>query len=258
MKTFDDILKTLKQPATFFFVRHGESAGNVAGKMQGVQDEPLTALGREQADATGAWFAAEQIAVDRLFASPLSRAMETGERIAAAARYPQPEPLPAAQELNTGIFTGLSFPQIQERFPHEYSQFMVDSWEAVPEAETVRELLTRALQVWEAMVTAANAGAERVMTITHGGMVQWILKASFGAHPDAPVPWMPLILASNCAIFEFTARPVRRTDEDGAVIAWYYGQWSRMNHAPAMDSSPGAIAREQFHTSRDAAGDVAR
>ncbi|MFW5695764.1 MAG: histidine phosphatase family protein, partial [Alkalispirochaeta sp.] len=264
MNSFHQIMTELTVPATFYFVRHGESAGNVEGKMQGHRDHPLTELGRRQALDTGHWFADTGVHVDRVFSSPLARAAETAEILADTANFPRPEPLPVAMELHTGLFTGLSFPEIQEQFPTEYAEFIVGSWEAVPEAESVRSLTSRALETWSEVVSAANALGARgetngtarrasVMTVTHGGMLQWIFKTSFGATPDEAHPWMPLVLASNCSIFEFTARPVASTDRHGSPTRWYYGQWSRVNFAPADPSSPGSVAREQFHTGGDQA-----
>mgnify|MGYP006276174795 FL=1 len=261
MKSFHEILTGLETPATFYFVRHGESEGNVAGKMQGHHDHGLTDLGRRQARSTGEWFAQSSLPVHRVFSSPLSRARETAELLTSIAGYPSPEDLPAAKELHTGLFTGLSFPEIQERYPDEYAEFIVGSWQSVPDAETVQSLSQRALETWIQVVSAANDHARsandgeavRIMTLTHGGMLQWIFKASFGATPESPHPWMPLVLASNCAIFEFTARPVRSRDRTGTPTSWYYGQWSRVNFAPADESSPGAVAREQFHTGGDQA-----
>lgn len=265
MDSFHQIMTDLTVPATFYFIRHGESEGNVAGKMQGHRDHPLTALGRRQALGTGQWFADTEIRVDRVYASPLSRASETAGILAETARFPDPVALPAAKELHTGLFTGLSFPEIKEQFPAEYAEFIVGSWEAVPEAETVRSLTGRALETWRTVVDAANSTAREsydgqlpadrasIMTITHGGMLQWIFKTSFGATPDVAHPWMPLVLASNCSVFEFTARPVESTDRSGALTRWYYGQWSRINFTPADESSPGSIAREQFHTGGDQA-----
>ena len=84
MRSFHDIMTGLAGPTTFYFVRHGESEGNVAGKMQGHLDHPLTDLGRDQARATGEWFAAADVAVQRVFASPLKRAFETAAILAAA------------------------------------------------------------------------------------------------------------------------------------------------------------------------------
>lgn len=256
MSDFHSIMTGLAAPATFYFVRHGESEGNAAGIMQGHQEHPLTDLGREQARATGRWFAAAEASVGTVFASPLSRAFETAEIIASTAGLPAPEALPSAMELDTGRFTGLSFAEIQEQHPQEYREFVAGSWEVVPEAERTTSLAGRALQTWERMVAAANtlgSSPATVMTVTHGGMLQWIFKVTFGVTPERVAPWMPLVLASNCAVFEFTARPVRSTDRTGAELAWYYGQWSRVNFTPAAESSPGAIAREQFQ-----GGDVTR
>lgn len=265
MNSFHQIMTELTVPATFYFVRHGESEGNVAGKMQGHRDHSLTDLGRRQALGTGQWFADTGTPVDRVYASPLSRATETAQILAETAHFPTPESLPAAKELHTGLFTGLSFPEIKEQFPSEYAEFIVGSWEAVPEAESVRSLTGRALETWQTVVEAANSvghttsdggrssARASIMTVTHGGMLQWIFKTSFGATPDDAHPWMPLVLASNCSVFEFTARPVESVDRHGSPTRWYYGQWSRVNFAPADESSPGSVAREQFHTGGDQA-----
>jgi broad specificity phosphatase PhoE len=267
METFHDIMRGLARPAAFLFLRHGESEGNVAGRMQGHRDQRLTETGRTQARATGGWFRRNGIAVDRLYSSPLSRAMETARIVADTAGLPRPAVMESVKEIDTGIFTGLSFPEIRERYPAEYQQFVVGSWEAVPEAESATALTTRALDTWRQLVAAANdvppspAGpsdgvapdAARIMTVTHGGMLQWILKASFGATADAPGPWMPLVLASNCAIFEFFARPVSGADDGEAPTTWYYGQWSRVNETPVPETAPDVIPREQFHTGGDEA-----
>jgi broad specificity phosphatase PhoE len=154
------------------------------------------------------------------------------------------------------VFTGLSFAEIKEQHPAEYNEFVVRSWEAVPNAERVHSLNRRALETWRHVVRSVNESPDaesgnepiRIAVVTHGGMLQWIFKASFGAHPDSPHTWMPLVSASNCAVFEFTARPVHSRDRAGSPTRWYYGQWSRVNFTPAPESSAGSVAREQFHT----------
>jgi broad specificity phosphatase PhoE len=64
------------------FVRHGQTAVNRAGQLQGRVDADLTDLGREQAERLGAHLAAEKVA--RVIASPLRRATETAAPIAGA------------------------------------------------------------------------------------------------------------------------------------------------------------------------------
>lgn len=262
-ESFHTILSNLEVPARFFFLRHGESEGNVRGKMQGRMDCPLSALGREQAGATGDWFADTEVSVDHVFTSPLSRARETAEIVCHRGGYPKPEALESVLELDTGVFTDLSFPEIKERYPSEYDDFVVGSWESVPQAETTAELTQRGLDTWRHIVETANSigptgGVDHnvpttILTVTHGGMLQWILKVSFGVTLQDSTPWMPLVLASNCGVFSFQARPVRNTDRDGNHRRWYYGQWSLLNFTPAQRSSPGALARDHFHSGKEQA-----
>ena len=68
-----DILKRV------YFVRHGETAGNVSGKSQ-TPDIPLSEEGRKQAQFVAERFT--RIHVDKIFASPYLRAKETAETIA--------------------------------------------------------------------------------------------------------------------------------------------------------------------------------
>jgi alpha-ribazole phosphatase len=64
------------------FVRHGQTAVNRAGQLQGRVDTDLTDLGREQAMRLGVRFATEK--VSRVYASPLRRAVDTAACIAEA------------------------------------------------------------------------------------------------------------------------------------------------------------------------------
>ncbi len=243
--SFSKIMTGLAAQTDFYFLRHGESQGNIEGRMQGHEDRDLTDLGRRQARYIGEWFEKSEIRIGSVLSSPLRRALETARIVSEGASYPPPQAIDSAKELDTGLFTGLSFREIKERYPDEYARFLVGSWEAVPKAERITSLIGRALETWRAMAEIANAqNGGAILTVTHGGMIQWIVKSSFGATIDQPVPWMPLVLASNCSIFHFRARPV--LDIDGGH--WYYGQWSLMNHTPGYDSSDAAQMREQFYT----------
>jgi len=271
--TIHEILTGLERPVRFIFLRHGESEGNVEGKMQGHHDRLLTDRGRTQAAATARWFREHRIVVDRVYSSPLRRAWDTAAIVAADAGFPEPVPLNAAKEIDTGVFTDLTFPEIRQRYPTEYNEFVVGSWETVPGAESVASLTERALTLWRTIVddvgrtgedpssgeeTPPDDGTDRteaatVLTVTHGGFLQWILKASFGATAADPVPWMPLVKAENCSLFVYHARPVRSRDRGGSPLRWYYGQWSQLNYVPAGTGEPNLALDEQFHSGGDQA-----
>lgn len=67
---------------TLAFVRHGETAPNVEGRLLGRSDPPLTDRGRVQARAVAAY--AASLGALRVYTSPLRRAVETAAEVAAA------------------------------------------------------------------------------------------------------------------------------------------------------------------------------
>ncbi len=60
-----------------YLIRHGQTAMNIARRLQGRRDEPLNEAGREQARAAAEWFRSHGVQFDRAISSPLSRARET-------------------------------------------------------------------------------------------------------------------------------------------------------------------------------------
>ena len=82
-------------PDRLWLVRHGQSQGNVArdapqeGGLSAIEidlrdvDVPLSELGRQQAEATGRWFAAlpESERPEVIISSPYVRARQTAEAI---------------------------------------------------------------------------------------------------------------------------------------------------------------------------------
>ena len=77
-----------------YILRHGQTEFNLQHRVQGHCDSPLTELGVEQAHAAGAWLADQGVRFERIFSSPLGRALATAEIVReelAAAGLPAPE-----------------------------------------------------------------------------------------------------------------------------------------------------------------------
>ncbi|HUX11545.1 MAG TPA: histidine phosphatase family protein [Spirochaetia bacterium] len=204
----------LQQHTDFYFVRHGESEANRGSVIQGRQNARLSDRGREHADAAGKWFAGKR--VDAVFSSPLDRAMETATIMCKVADLPAPVPDERIIELDTGLFSGLSYGEIRYRYPAEWNSFQAQSWEAVPGAESVASLRMRAVAFWDCLIETANKGNRAIVTVSHAGILQWMIKATL----SSPA-WMPLFAISNCGIFQMSAQPVRagKLDETGSVMA---------------------------------------
>lgn len=64
-----------------YLVRHGQTAFNTQGRIQGRCDSPLTDLGRDQARAAATWLRDAGVRFDAAFSSPILRACDTMELI---------------------------------------------------------------------------------------------------------------------------------------------------------------------------------
>jgi broad specificity phosphatase PhoE len=205
---------SLGEATRFFLVRHGQSEGNASRIFQGKLDLPLNDAGRAQARAVGLWLA--EAGVDAILSSPLARAAETAGIAARACALPEPRLESLFSEIDTGIFTGLSFEESRKRHPAVFEAFEGSSWDAVPGAEGSEALYARAMEAWSALLRASQDGARAVACFSHGGFIQWLVRATFGCRS-----WMPLVSTANCGVFELQVEPT----ETGPA----YLQWRRLN-----------------------------
>lgn len=221
----------LDGPAEFYFVRHGESMSNAGGRIQGHTDSPLSPTGRMQAQKAGSWFADRHI--DVVLTSPLSRAWETAREIAHCCGCGDPERLDELIELDTGRYTGLSLDELHEFDEELHRRFRVHSWEVVPEAERIDSLRNRAHRTWMHLLDLARHGRRRIVSVSHGGTIQWLIKATIGSEDQR---WMPIFKASNCGVFRFRAESTLAPGERGTTPpepgTGFYGMWDLVNHVP--------------------------
>jgi broad specificity phosphatase PhoE len=188
-------LRAFTGTADFYFIRHGQSEGNRDGVIQGRQPSRLTEDGKGQARAAGRWFAGRGIQL--ILTSPLARAEETARLVGEAAGVADVRPREDLTELDTGLFSGLTFTEAERRHPAEWQAFQQHSWEAVPRAERIEQLLARAERTWEHLAGLAGQGVRTVLCVTHSGFMQWLIKCSLGADRG----WMPLFAsAGNCSV----------------------------------------------------------
>lgn len=158
-----------------YLIRHGESAYNAVGRIQGQSNVPLTELGHKQADALGRALRGQPI--EAIYSSPLDRAYHTAQPIAAALGLPI-QTDPGLMELNAGVFQGLLWPEIVERFPEAAARWKtLDPDFRIPQGESRRDLMTRALAAIEAVRAREY---KHVAIVAHGGLLSAGLKGLLG------------------------------------------------------------------------------
>ena len=153
---------------TIFLIRHGETEWNRNGRWQGHADIPLSEAGRAQAQAIAQRFRQEGARFDHLYASDLSRALETAQIIAQELEQPV-HPFPALREVDVGSWSGLTRDQIIDRVPGAFTTVFHSS-----DGES-QEIFTR--RVGEGLLNLAERHpGERLMIVTHGGTIRAMLR----------------------------------------------------------------------------------
>ena len=185
------------KPATFVLVRHGLTAttGKVLpGRAPGLH---LSDEGRRQAEATAKRIA-ELAKVAAVYASPLERAHETAEPIAAARKL-KLRTEPGLLECDFGEWTGKRLTALSKKKEWAIVQNRPSSFR-FPEGESLREMQGRMTETLS-QLARRHAGRTAVL-VSHADPIKAVVVEAMGAHLDS----YQRVVISPCSI---------------TVIAWH-------------------------------------
>jgi broad specificity phosphatase PhoE len=203
-------------------IRHGQSQANIDHVIQG-DDDPLTDLGRQQADTLGRHLAASR-KITHLYASPLDRSRETAQIIG---RHIGLEPVfePGLAEIHAGRAVGMTWddwtaanPELAAKL-RSRSRTLADRWEG---GESGEEFVARVFAAWDHIVSQHLGTDDVVALVSHGGALAWIASRLYGDPADI---W-PYDRAEfgNCSVSEL------EIDEHGVHTI---GRWNQIDHLTA-------------------------
>lgn len=173
---------TLPDGVRLVLVRHGETDWNMVRRIQGQLDEPLNAVGVQQAKAAAARFAPGM--VDAIHCSDLLRASQTAAEIGAVTGVPV---VPEAfwRERHFGRFQGWVYADIQRDDPETYRRIEArDPDLDLQGGESLMQVRAR--------IEAALAGlvqryrGQRVVVVSHGGVLDAIYRLVTGKPVSEP------------------------------------------------------------------------
>jgi probable phosphoglycerate mutase len=161
-----------------FCVRHGQTQYNADGRIQGQSNAPFSDLGRAQSAAVAEDMA--RLPIDAIYASQLSRAMETARAVSAALGLPIRTD-PRLMELNAGIFQDRLRSDLARECPEILATWLRgDPDFAIPDGESRRDLLRRGEAAFRDI---AQAGHARVVIVSHGGLLTSVFNALLALDP---------------------------------------------------------------------------
>lgn len=218
----------------FVFVRHGITENLEGGRIQGWSPAPLSARGRQQAEAAAKRLAAEGGAV-ALFSSPVARTMETAGIIGAELGL---APLPLAglaERRMPSRFWGLRRDEITE-YLEEFARHTREPDWAFEDEDSLRTVIERARTVVDFLHEQAGLPGRAVL-VTHGTILRFIVATLLLAEDAAPAQWADLHGAllgpQPCAFAEVAPGPARM-----AVRGW--NDCTHLAGLLDYDGGPGA------------------
>jgi len=174
---------------TIYYMRHGETDWNVAGRLQGQRDIPLNARGRTQATHCGeimrdlfARAGRDAAALDYV-ASPLARACQT-MALARGVLGLAPDAFatePRLSEIAFGEWEGFTIAQLRDRDPARMAQREHDKWHFLPPGGESYKMVGARMLAWYESLT------RDVVAVAHGGTARGLM-ASLGIAKPAAAP----------------------------------------------------------------------
>ncbi|MEG0478736.1 histidine phosphatase family protein [Peptostreptococcus sp.] len=182
-----------------YLIRHAHTKDNELEKYSGYSDTDLSDTGKIQAEELNE-FLKKNIEVDKIYTSILKR---TGKTIGeyANSQNIEIEKLEGLNEMNFGIFDGLSLNEIKETYPDDYQNFMRGKIDfRFPEGEDVQEFYDRNINAFKKIVKDCE-DVDTVMICAHMGtlrnIISYLLVDSFRLH------WNIRIENATVTIIEF-------------------------------------------------------
>jgi broad specificity phosphatase PhoE len=209
---------------TLYAVRHGETDYNREDRVQGSHDSKLTDFGRAQAQALAERFRGMDI--DALFTSPLKRAYETAETIAAALNGIEVQVHKDLHELRCGVFEGVLFEEIKRTRWEEFLTWLREPDVQAPGGESMNQLYSRVSSALKEILAGVEDGS-KIIIVSHAGVVRMTLAALVGV----PVGISTSFSLTNASVSVFNHRRGR----------WTCHAWNDTSHLGGLEGEVKSV-----------------
>ena len=170
-----------------YFIRHGQSLGNLEGVFLGHTDLDLSPLGYEQAKKSAKYLS--RMHIDKVYSSDLQRAYSTCcEYLKISGK--SAEKCTGLREIFAGDWENHSFTDLQTIFSESYNVWLTDIGNAKPQnGESVEELTKRAVKT-VSEIAEKNDG-KTVAVFTHAAFIRSLFNYCYGNGLDSmkDLPW---------------------------------------------------------------------
>lgn len=170
---------------TLYLIRHGETKGAEQRRYKGAIDVPLSEIGVRQMEQVSKYiylnteynqnteYRTRDTELNAVYCSDLSRAIRSAE-IVAEPHSLKPIIVPSLRERNFGIWEGMSFDKIKEKYPEEFEAWAGNPLKFSPMGgESTLEVRERVIKALDEIIGSHEEG--RISIVAHGGVNRIIL-----------------------------------------------------------------------------------
>jgi len=166
-------------------IRHGQTAWNANARIQGHTDIALDGMGEWQAERLAQ--ALGDADLQAVYTSDLARAHQTAAPLAACLGL-RATPYSGLRERAFGEFEGLSFAQIEQRWPEQAARWRRrDPDFGAPGGEVLRDFRQRVVASVTRLALAHRG--QGIALVTHGGVLDLLYREATRLALDAPRTW---------------------------------------------------------------------
>ena len=213
------------EPTHVIALRHGQTAYNATQRIQGHLDIGLDDTGLWQAGRAGAALVDAGLAA--VHSSDLARARDTAAAVAAACGLPLAVHA-ELRERHFGAFEGLSYAEIEARFPDDARRWRQREPGFGPGGGESLELFSARCVAAFTRLAQAHPG-QTIAIVAHGGVLDCLYRAASGIGLQQPRTWVLANAAINRLLY---------TGEGFRVVGWD----DRRHLEPAAGSAAEEIA----------------
>jgi alpha-ribazole phosphatase/probable phosphoglycerate mutase len=164
---------------TLYLIRHGATEGSETKRYKGSIDVPLSENGQRQMEQVAKYLNRPYKSdtayngLNAVYTSPLSRALKSAEIIAEPHGL-KPIVIEGLRERSFGIWEGMTFTEIKEKYPQEFEAWAGNPLRYSPvDGESTVEVRERAVKAVDSLLS--NHNSEHIAVVAHGGVNRIIL-----------------------------------------------------------------------------------
>lgn len=160
-----------KRKCKITFIRHGATINTEENRLN---DDggypPLNSVGKLEIEKIAHWMKNKGLKIDTLYTSPALRCVQSGRIISDICNH-DAKPLTELTSKKAGIWSGLTFNEIEKQYPQMLEEYHKDSENFLPkDGESVKELNIRVKNILNKLVEENLY--KRLVIVTHAEIIQ--------------------------------------------------------------------------------------